>query len=169
MLFYLWIQTGVTVQKRSLWFKIIVFWPIWHWNLTLKNNRAHLLCHCKFCTLFSSHLWIQTGVTVQRRLNWDKIVLISVTLTFDHWPWPFAWTSPLSIVIAPENFTMIRRAENSEKGVTGSRLVVSKNRWFFRLGMKLMLSFIHSFMEYHLPRTNRHIMWCVCERCECTS
>ena len=28
-----------------------------------------------------------------------KFVLISVTLTFDLWPWPFAWTTRLSMVI----------------------------------------------------------------------
>ena len=30
--------------------------------------------------------------------NW---VVTSVTLTFDLWPWPFAWTSLLSLVITP--------------------------------------------------------------------
>ena len=60
-------------------------------------------------------MWIQTGVTVRKRLSW---VVTSVTLTFDLWPWPFAWTSLLSLVITPENFMMIRWWEHSEKGVT---------------------------------------------------
>ena len=45
----------------------------------------------------------------------------SVTLTFDLWPRPFAWTSLLSLVITPENFMMIRRWEHSQKGVTDGR------------------------------------------------
>ena len=63
-------------------------------------------------------MWIQTGVTVRKRLNWD---LTSVALTFDLWPGPFAWISFLSFVITPENFMMIRWWEHSEKGVTGGR------------------------------------------------
>ena len=60
-------------------------------------------------------MWIQIGVRVRKRLSW---VLTSVTLTFDLWPWPFAWTSLLSMVITPENFMMIRWWEHGEKGVT---------------------------------------------------
>ena len=63
-------------------------------------------------------MWIQTGVTVRKRLSW---VVTSVTLTFDLWPWPFAWTSLLSLVITPENFMMIRWWEHSQKGVTDRR------------------------------------------------
>ena len=45
--------------------------------------------------------------------------MTSVTLTFDLWPWPFAWTSLLSLVITPENFVMIRwwKVENIVKKV----------------------------------------------------
>ena len=45
-------------------------------------------------------------------------VVTSVTLTFDLWPWPFAWTLPWSNVITPENFMMIWWWEHSQKGVT---------------------------------------------------
>ena len=83
------------------------------WRMTLKNNRAPLLSNIKLCTSFHHHMWIQTGFTVRKRLSW---VLTSVT--FDLWPWPFAWTSFLSLVITPENFMMIRWWEHSQKGVT---------------------------------------------------
>ena len=63
-------------------------------------------------------MWIQTGVTVRKRLIW---VVTSVTLTFDLWPWPFAWTSLLSLVITPENFMMIRWWEHIQKGETDGR------------------------------------------------
>ena len=85
------------------------------WRMTLKNNRAPLLSNIKLYTSFYHHMWIQTGVTVRKRLSW---VLTSVTLTFDLWPWPFAWTLLWSLVITPENFMMIRWWEHSQKGVT---------------------------------------------------
>ena len=85
------------------------------WRMTFKNNRAPLLRIIKLYASFHHHMWIQTGVTVRKRLSW---VLTSVTLTFDLWPWPFAWTSLLSLVITPENFMMIRCWEHSQKGVT---------------------------------------------------
>ena len=85
------------------------------WRMTLKNNRAPLLSIIKLYASFHHHMWIQTGVTVRKRLSWV------VTLTFDLWPWPLAWTSLLSLVITPENFMMIRWWEHSQKGVTDRR------------------------------------------------
>ena len=41
--------------------------------MTLKNNWAPLLCYFKLCASFHSHWWIQTGVTVRKRLIWVKI------------------------------------------------------------------------------------------------
>ena len=32
------------------------------WRMTLKNNRAPLLCYFKLCVSFRSHWWIQTAV-----------------------------------------------------------------------------------------------------------
>ena len=87
-------------------------------RMTLKNNRAPLLSIIKLCASFNHDMWIQTGVTVRKRLSW---VLTSVTLIFDLWSWPFAWTSLLSLVITPENFVMIRWWEHSKKGVTDGR------------------------------------------------
>ena len=85
------------------------------WRKTLKNNRAPLLSNIKLYASFHHHMWIQTGVTVRKRLSW---VVISVTLTFDLWPWPFAWILLKSLVITPENFMMMRWWEHSQKGVT---------------------------------------------------
>ena len=81
--------------------------------MTLKNNTAHLLSNIKLCASFHHHMWIQTVVTVRKRLNG---VMTSVTLTFDLWPWPFAWTSRLSMLITPENFRMIRWEEHCQQG-----------------------------------------------------
>ena len=60
--------------------------------MTLKNNRAHFLCHFKLCVSFHNHLRIQTGVTVRKRPIRVKIVVFSpVTLKFDRWPWKTTW------------------------------------------------------------------------------
>ena len=85
------------------------------WRMTLKNNKSPLLSIIKLYASFHHHMWIQTGVTVRK---WLSGVLTSVTLTFYLWPWPFAWTSLLSLVITPENFMMIRWWEHGGTGVT---------------------------------------------------
>ena len=58
------------------------------WWMTQKNNRAPLLCYFKLFASFRSHWWIQTGVTVRKRLIWVKIdaFFSPVTLKFDGWP-----------------------------------------------------------------------------------
>ena len=58
------------------------------WQLTLKPNRAPLLCCFKLCASFHSHQWIQTGVTVRKLLILVKIddFLSRVTLKFNGWP-----------------------------------------------------------------------------------
>ena len=55
------------------------------WRMTLKNNRAPLLSNIKLCAAFRSHWWIQTGVTVRKRVN--QRVFSRVTLQFDVWTW----------------------------------------------------------------------------------
>ena len=59
------------------------------WRMTLKNNRAPLLCYFKLYASFHSHRWIQAGVTVRKRPIWVKIIdfFSRVTLKFDRWPW----------------------------------------------------------------------------------
>ena len=59
------------------------------WRMTLKNNRAPLQCYFKLCGSLCSHWWIQTGITVRKRLTWVKIhdFFSRVTLKFDGWPW----------------------------------------------------------------------------------
>ena len=85
------------------------------WRMTLKNNRTPLLSNIKLYAPFHHHMWIQTWVAVRKRLSW---VVTSVTLIFNLWPWPYAWTLLWSLVITPENSMMIRLWEHSQKGVT---------------------------------------------------
>ena len=109
-----WIQTGVTVRKRPIWVKIDNFLAVWPWNLTddLVEQWVPLISNIKLCASFHRHMSIQTGVTVWKRLNG---VMTFVTLTIDLWPWPFAWTSCLSMVITPEIFRMIRWQEKCDR------------------------------------------------------
>ena len=93
-----WIQTWVTIWKRPIWVKF--------------DDRAPFLSNIKLYASFHHHMSIQIGVTVRKRLSW---VVTSVTLTFDLWPWSFAWTLLWSLVITPENFMMIRWWEHSQK------------------------------------------------------
>ena len=57
--------------------------------MTLKNNRAPLLCYTNLCASFESHRWIQTKATVRKPSIRVKIgdFLSRVTLKFDGWPW----------------------------------------------------------------------------------
>ena len=109
-----WIQTGVSPETPNLGQTRRFLEPcdLEIWRMTLKNNRAPLLSNIKLYASFHHHMWIQIGVTVRKPSSWV------VTLTFDLWPWPFAWTLPWSMVITPENFMMIQWWEHSQKGVT---------------------------------------------------
>ena len=100
-----WNQTGVTVRKRPIWVspetpnlgqlrRLLEPCDLEIWRMTLKNNRAPL-SNIKLYASFHHHMWIQTWVTVRKRLSW---IVTSMTLTFDLWPWPFAWTLLLSLV-----------------------------------------------------------------------
>ena len=68
---------------------ILELWDLAIWRMTLKNNRAPLLCYCKLYASFHSHRWIQAGVTVRKRPILVKIIdfFSHVTLQFDVWPW----------------------------------------------------------------------------------
>ena len=113
-----WIQTGVPVRKCSN--QVIVFVPcdLEIWRITLKINRAPLLCHFKLSTSFRNHqCYSPENAQIEA-----KFVLTSVTFTFDLWPWPFAWTSLLSMVITSEilwwhdDSTMVKSVTDEETG-----------------------------------------------------
>ena len=52
-------------------------------SITLKNNRAPLLCYFNLYASFHSYLWIQTGDTVRKRPIWVKIEDFFLAV----WPW----------------------------------------------------------------------------------
>ena len=100
--------------------------------MTLKNNRSTSpKQHQALCIISSPYVNSQIGVTVWKRLSG---VMTSVTLTFDLWPSPVAWTSRLSMVLTPENFRMIRWQEHCTKRCDGrtdrrDRSVPPKAAW----------------------------------------
>ena len=74
-----WIQTGVTVRKRQIGVTIddlYVLCDLEIWEMTPQNNRAPLLCYFKRCASFSSHWWIQSGVTVRKHPIWAKSTIL---------------------------------------------------------------------------------------------
>ena len=80
-----WIQSKVTVRKRSIRFKMGDFFvpcDLEIWRITFKNNRAPFLCYFKLCASFRCHWWNETGVTVRKRPIWVKIVDFLAV-----WPW----------------------------------------------------------------------------------
>ena len=132
------------------------------WRMTLKNNRAPLLSNIKLYASFHRNMWIQTGVTIRKRLN---MVMTSVTLTFDLWPWPFAWTSLLSLVMTPENFMMIRWGEHSQKGVTDGQTDRQTDRKYHSLSCLVAAKNLYSWRciwKYCLLNGNKLVKASMC-------
>ena len=91
--------------------------------ITPKNNRAPLLCYFKLFASFRSHWWIQTGVTVRKRLIWVKIDdCLAVTLQVDRRPWKmighlfYATSSFVHHFIAIGEFKLELQAGNVQFG-----------------------------------------------------
>ena len=121
-----WIQTRVTVRKRPIWVKFGDFYSRvtfkfdgWPWKTIghLFYVTSSFVHH--FIAIGEFKLELQSG-NAQSGSN-STIFFTSVTLNFDLWPWLFAWTSLLSLVITPENFVMIRCWVHSQKRVTDGR------------------------------------------------
>ena len=100
------------------------------WWITLKNNRAPLLCYSKLTTSFHSHRWIKTKVTLRKRSIQVKIgdFLSCVTLKFYGWPWKtigHLFYATLSFV---HHFKAIG---NSNFSYSPETLNSGQNQWFF--------------------------------------
>ena len=122
-----WIQTGITVRKHLIWGlnrRFLEPCDLEIFRMTFKNNRAPLLCYFKLCASFRSHWWIQTGVTVRKRLIWVKICnfFSRVTLKFDVWPWKtighlfYATSSFVHHFVAISQFKLELQSGNPQSG-----------------------------------------------------
>ena len=93
-------------------------------RMTLKNNRAPLLCYFKLYASFHNHRWIQAGVTVRKRPIWVKIddLFSCVTLQFDVWPWKtighlfYATSSFVHHFVAIGDFKLELQSGNAQFG-----------------------------------------------------
>ena len=116
------------------------------WRMTLKNNRAHLPCYFKLCASFRIHWWIQTGVTVRKRLIWVKFDVFykHVTLKFDGWPWKTighlfrATSSFVRHFVAIGEFKLELQSGNAQFG-SNSTIYLTSLTLTFALG----LDFLH--------------------------
>ena len=151
-----WIQTGVTVREFRISpgqiRRFLAPCDLEIWRMTLKNRRAPLLSNIKLYVSFHHHIWIETGVTVRKRLSW---VVTSVTLTLDLLPWPIAWTSLPSLVITPENFMMVQWREHSQKGVTDWRTDRQTDWTIYRAAWSQLIRNMQIIWQVILI-----IMWC---------
>ena len=109
---YRWIQAKVTVQKISilvkvddLMFSVTLKFDGWPWKTTRQHFYTDSSFEQHFVAISVFKLELQCG----------NAQITSVTLTFNLWPWAFAWTPLLSMVITPEN-CMILWKERCEKG-----------------------------------------------------
>ena len=136
-----WIQTEVTLRKRSIRVKIDDFFKpcdLKILRMTLKNNRASLLCYFKLCVWFRAHWWIQTGVTVQKRPIWVKFedFLSRATLKFDGWPWKtighlfYATSSFVQHFVPIGEFKLELQSGNAQ---FGSNLTIFRAVWPWNL------------------------------------
>ena len=108
------------------------------WRMTLKNNRAPLVCYFKLCAAFRSHWWIQTGVTVRKRQIWVKFdnFLSRVILKFDVWPWKtighlfYATSSFVHHFVAIDVFKLELQSGNAQ---SGSNLTIFLAVWPWNL------------------------------------
>ena len=72
------------LQSRNAQFgsKLVIFFYLENWRMTLKNNRAPFLYHIKLCAAFQSHWYIQTGDTVRK-----CSILVKIGVFSPAWPW----------------------------------------------------------------------------------
>ena len=119
--------------------------------MTLKNNRAPLLCYFKLFTSFSSHGWIQAGVTVRKRPIWVKIddFFSRMTLQFDVWPWKttghlfYVTSSFVHNFVAIGDFKLELQSGNAQFGSNSKiwRMTLKNNRAPLQCYFKLCASF----------------------------
>ena len=108
------------------------------WRMTLKNNRAPLLCYFKLYAPFRSHRWIQAGVRVRKHPIWVNIddFFSCVTLQYDVWPWKtiehlfYATSSFVHHFVAIGDFKLESQSGN---GQFGSNSTIFRAVWPWNL------------------------------------
>ena len=62
----IWSYSPETPNLGQIW-RLLEPCDLEIWRMTLRNNRALLLCHFKLYVSFHTHWWIQIWVTVRKR------------------------------------------------------------------------------------------------------
>ena len=115
-----WVQTWVTVRKRPIRVNIGDFWS--HVTLKFDGWPWKTIGHLFYATSSFVHHFTTIGEFKLELQSGNAQIGVKKFLKFwPLWPWPFAWTSLLSMVITPENFMMIQGGKHNEKDVTGRR------------------------------------------------
>ena len=80
-----WSYSPETLNSGQNW-QFFVPCDLEIWRITLKNNRAPLLCCYKLCASFHSHQWIQTRVTVRNCAQFgSKSMFLAATKQLYDW------------------------------------------------------------------------------------
>ena len=127
--------------------RFIVWCDLEIWRMTLKNNRAPLLCCFKLCASFHSHRWIQTKVTVRKRSIRVQIgdLLSRVTLKFDGWPWKtighlfYVASSFVHHFLPIGEFKLELQSGNAQSGSNSDGDNSDMNSWLNQLCISLMI------------------------------
>ena len=123
---YRWIQTGVTVRKRSTRVEIgdILSLVTMKFDGWLGKQYGSSLHYIKICASFQSHRWIQSGVTVRKRSFRFKIsnFLGRVTSKCGGRPWKtighlfFTTSSIVHHFVATGKFKLQLQSGNAQFG-----------------------------------------------------
>ena len=134
------------------------------WRMTLKNNRAPLLCYFKLYASFRSHRWIQAGVTVRKRPIWVKIddFFSRVTLKFDVLPWKtighlyYATSSFVHHFVAIGEFELELESGNAQ---SWSNLTLFRAVWPWNLTDDLQQGKSEGFESCDRPIVQKRPIW----------
>ena len=134
------------------------------WGMTLKNNRAPLLCYSKLCAAFRSHWWIQTGLTVRKRPIWVKCDAFQshVTLKFDGWPSKtighlfYATSSLVHHFLAIDEFKLKLQSGNAQ---SGSNATLFRAMWPWNLTDDLQQGKSEGFESCDRPIVRKRPIW----------
>ena len=140
-----WSYNPETLNSGQNWWFFFVLCDLEIWQMSLKNNRASLLCYVKLCASFHSHRSIQTGVTIWKRQIWVKIVDFFVPCDlgkFDRWPWKtlghlfYAISSFVHHFIAIGQFKLELQSWNAKFGSKSDFLFVPCDLEIWRMTLK---------------------------------
>ena len=117
------------------------FCPVWAWNLTddlEKQQDAVSVPMQDLCIIFVAMWEFKLELRSRNAQTGAKFVLTSMTLSFNLWPWHFAWTSLLSMLQIPVWQTN-NRMDNSVLIAAWSQLKICtccKISGWFNFGIK---------------------------------